>query len=225
MCLSFRDNVGWLAKGRAQSGKATIRELFSLRLANRRRRRRSLFSFGQVWPWCNNQLANCLTVREHAAEQRVESRTRTLASPQRLYSLLGNVVWNGRFTFLSAVYSVDWTWCTFLFITPQCMNFPLCIHITQEATLSTAVYATRKVSWQSLSLFAVNYGAHLWLQWHWQLSKGVCVYVRLSVQKTERGPVRRLCIGLPVSTQSGPQRRICRPDRIRLPLFTQQWWG
>lgn len=45
----------------------------------------------------------------------------------------------------------------------------------------------------------------------------VCALVRLSVQKTKRGPVRRLCVGLPVSTQSGPQWRICRPDRIKPP--------
>lgn len=49
----------------------------------------------------------------------------------------------------------------------------------------------------------------------------VLVLVRLSVKKTKSGPVRRLSIALPVSTQSGPQRRIYRPDRIRLPLFTQ----
>lgn len=97
---------------------------------------------------------------------------------------------------------------------------------TREAARSTAAWVTRKVPQQSLPLFAVNYHAHLWLQQHWQLSKArsvcLCVYFgQLSVQKTKRGPVGRLCIGLPVSTQSGPQWRICRPDRIKPPsLYT-----
>lgn len=91
---------------------------------------------------------------------------------------------------------------------------------TWDAALSTAACVMRKVPRQSLPLFAVNYPAHLWLQQRWRLSRPssvcFCVYFRrLSVQKTKRGPVGRLCVGLPVSTQSGPQRRICRPDRIK----------
>lgn len=97
---------------------------------------------------------------------------------------------------------------------------------TRDTALSTAACVMRKVPRQSLPLFAVNYPAHLWLQQHWQLSSPssvcFCVYFRrLSVQKTKRGPVGRLCVGLPVSTESGPQRRIYRPDRIKpLSLYT-----
>lgn len=122
--------------------------------------------------------------------------------------------------------------CTSVFSIKVCYFTGLRFHTyspaawTGDAALSTAACVMRKVPRQSLPLFAVNYPAHLWLQQHWQLSRpsSVCFSVyfrRLSVQKTKRGPVGRLCVGLPVSTQSGPQRRICRPDRIKpLSLYT-----
>lgn len=174
----------------------------SLRLAERQTRGGGCFHLVVfARPRCNNQPADCLTAK---------ALPRELKTGRALYLGLFYPQFADRLVYISA-------------------HILLLRGHEMQRFLPRLVWRG-KCPRQSLPLFAVNYPAHLWLQQHWQLSRLSsvrCVYFRrLSAQKTKRGPVGRLCVGLPVSTQSGPQRRICRPDRIKpLSLFTQQWWG
>lgn len=180
VCLSFRDNVAdW-----QRSSKATIRELFSAAGEQETRGGHCFHSVGLARLPCNNQQAGRLRARERRRdERRVESGSCVLTSP--LYSgKKNNCKWKGIFSSLH-VYNL-FTLILLICISVCRLQFPnFSPALAHVHKWEAAACVMRKVSWQSPSLFAVNYSAHLWLQWHWQPSRGgggssssVCLCVR-----------------------------------------------